>query len=384
MSLLLQDTARNNLYSWAPRAIRGGLARGVIISPFTSPVNGNGYKSDIARGTGRIRAAGGDVWFDPTSHALQMPQVGDFRYYAEWDLWPSNQMGELESETSQRDHLKRVFRVQDDLQAPHLAPTILLHSAQSQTSQRALQLSTLAAEEHTGGPLWLSIAGDTHFWASQSELDAHIGALDQLEPAGWFITVVRPQSSVPVPAHADEVAGMMRTVYALSQERPVIVGHGDLAALPAIAAGAMTLGTGWDVRQRVCAYSDYATRTAGGDGGQWYQRPTLELLLGGMSGNEYQVLRSQNEVLADSLTPGRIPAGPENAFLHHARVLSAIIEGLSTLTGRARVEALRSLYLRAVAEWPQVQKISGCATGGNAWVGALLDGVNKFAAEEGW
>ena len=383
MSILIQDSARNNLPGWTERAVKAGAAEGAVLSPFSSPVNGNGYKIDASAVAKRITDAGGQFWFDATTHALQMPQVGDFRYYDQWDLW-SGARGNLDQEADQRDHIKRVFEVQKSLSSPYLAPTVLLHSAQSQTSQRAIQLSTLAIEEAEGHPVWISIVGDTHFWAAQGELDAHIGALDQLEPAGWFITVVRPQASVPVPAHADEVAGVMRTVYALSQDRPVVMGHGDLAGLPAIAAGASTLGTGWDIRQRVCAYSDYAARAAGGDGGQWYQRPTLEVLLGDMKPNEYQVFRSQNLKYAEALTQGSLPAGPENAFRHHAEVLSLISDELNALSGEARVRALRNRYARADTEWPQAQKVSGCSVGGEPWIRAQIQGMDQFIAGEGW
>jgi hypothetical protein len=176
----------------------------------------------------------------------------------------------------------------------------------------------------------------------------------------------------------------MRSVYALSQDRPVYIGHGDLAALPAIAAGASALGTGWDIRQRVCAYSDYAARSSGGDGGQWYQRPTLELLLGDMKPNEYQVFRAQDRQYAESLTQGSVPSGPENAFRHHAGVLSLVADELKALSGEARVRALRERYRRAEAEWPRAQKISGCSVGGEPWIGSQIKGIDQFIAGEGW
>lgn len=383
MNILIQDTARNNLATWTERAVRGDIAQGAVLSPFASPVAGNGYKLDASIVAARVKASGGEVWFDPTTHALQMPQVGDFRYYDQWDLWGTRR-GVLDTELAQRDHIRRVFHVQESLSAAYLAPTVLLHSAQSLSSQRALEMSKLAVEEADGRPVWLSIVGDTHFWAAKGDLDAHIGALDQLEPTGWYITVARPQATVPVPAQAEEVAGVMRTVYALTHDRPLIVGHGDLAALPAIAAGASALGTGWDIRQRVCAYSDYAARSDSGDGGQWYQRPTLEVLLGDMKTNEYQVFRSQSLTYAESLTTGALPSGPENAFRHHARVLGNIMTQLNELQGEPRVRALRDRYSRAEAEWPLAQQISGCGVGGDPWIRAQLEGIDQFIAAEGW
>lgn len=383
MTIFIQDTVRNNLASWGERSIRDGLAAGVILSPFASPVQGNGFKMDVDRVASRILNRGGSVWFDPMTHALQMPQVGDYRYYDQWDLWNSAR-NTLETESDQRDHVKRVFSIQDRLNAPYLAPTLLLHSAQSLTSQRAVSLSRIAVEEANAKPVWLSIVGDTHFWAAKGELDAHVGELDQLNAVGWHITVARPLSAVPVASHADEVEGVMRTVHALSQDRPVIVGYGDLAGLPAIAAGATAIGTGWDVRQRVCAYTDYSLRADDPGRGQWYQRPTLEGLLGGMSVNEYRVLRSQNRELADALTPGNINPGPENAFRHHIGVISSAMGELRSLSGEARVRALRSRYMQAEMSWHQAQSIAGSALGSEAWIRVALEGVDQFIASEGW
>jgi hypothetical protein len=383
MSILIQDTARNNLASWTVSAVKAKAAVGAVISPFSSPVSKTSYKPDITKLVDRIRKSGGQVWFDPTTHALQMPQAGDFRYYKEWNLWGGSP-NDLLSEDSQRDHIRRVFDIQRSMSAPLLAPTVLLHSAQSQTSLRAISMAQIAREEASGEPVWISIVGDANFWAAGGELDGHIGALDQTEPDGWFVTVTRAQGVVPVPVNAEEISGMMRTVYALSQNAPVTVGHGDLAGLPAIAAGASLLGTGWDIRQRVCAYTDYAARVSSDSGGQWYQRPTLEVLLGGMTYNEYQVLRNQNRLLAERLTQGQFRTGPENAFRHHASVLATVVDELNALSGEARVQALRARYDAAYAEWPQVQRLSGCSTSRDHWIKGMVHGMDQFMASEGW
>lgn len=67
---------------------------------------------------------------------------------------------------------------------------------------------------------------------------------------------------MPTGASSEEIFGLMRTTFALSQDRPVRVAYGDLAALPAVAAGAEAVGTGWDMRQRICAYQDFQVRAA--------------------------------------------------------------------------------------------------------------------------
>jgi hypothetical protein len=332
----------------------------------------------------RIKRKGGEVWFDPGTHVLQMPHAGDFRYYSEWDLWDGTP-GDLTTAVSKDSHVKKVFAVQSTLGAPLLAPTVLLHSSQSSASMQAFEIAQAAKSAANGGDFWLSVAGDSHFWSSQRDLDAHIGLLDQLEPTGWLLSVARPISSVPVSAEGDEVAGLMRTTFALKESARVAIGHGDLAGLAAVAAGAETVGSGWDVRQRVLAFPDFVQRPDNGQsGGSWYVRPTLEILLGNLTPNEYSVLQNQQPVLADRLYTGTHFAGPQNAFKQHAQVLTSVIDGFSAHDIRSRIDILRESYLSAIAEWPRVQRITGSATASDQWIAPLLIGLDKFAADEGW
>jgi hypothetical protein len=187
MPILVQDTARNCLAAWTDRAIGDGSVGGAILSPFTTPHLKTSYKQSAAQTADRIRAAGGAVWFDAETHSLQMPNAGDFRYYDDWPLWASGR-NQLATDGDRREHVRRVFAAQESLGAPHLAPTILLHAAQSNTSQEALRLAEIAAEEDPH--CFITIAGSTAFWAGGHTLDGHVGGLAQIEPAGWFLTPV--------------------------------------------------------------------------------------------------------------------------------------------------------------------------------------------------
>lgn len=382
MRLLIQDTARNNLATWASRAVTDGLATDVVISPFASPVNGNGYKASASDNVDRLRDAGATVWFDPMTHALQFPHAGDFRYYDEWDLW-DGERNRLTGEQNQKDHIERVLAIQEGLGCMRLAPTIFLSSPSGLLAQLALDIASVA-KQVSGNEVWLSIAGDSQFWGTGAELDSFVGALDQLEPAGWYLTVVRSTAAIPQAATPEEVFGMMRTVAALSADREVVIAHGDLAGLPAIAAGASGVGTGWDARQRSCAQSDYVERPEGENGGQWFQRPTLGGLLGVLSRRAYATLRSEDPRRAQRLTPGEIAAGVEPTFSHHLRVLTTLLETLGRLDGKARVDALSERYAAASADWRAVQAIAGTPEGARHWIDPLAEGVQLFAASEGW
>ena len=176
----------------------------------------------------------------------------------------------------------------------------------------------------------------------------------------------------------------MRTVYALSQDREVRIAFGDLAALPAVAAGATSICTGWDLRQRICAYQDFEERANDTSGGGWYQRPTLLGLMGGLTAREYSILASEDQQLADTLTPGTIGPRAELAFKHHARVLNSIITELNSLTGAPRVNALRSHYDTALTEWDKVIRITGTTLGPSRWITPFKKGLDAFMNSEGW
>ena len=211
--LLIEDGARNTMPNWALRSVAAGAARGAVLSPFTTSRVGNTYKGSGASIATKLAGEGAEVWFDAATHALQMPNAGDFRFYDDWGLWPGTRAA-LETAGNQRDHIQRAFDAQDALGAPHLGPTVLLHAPQSNMSQRALRMAEIAADEDGG--CFLTVAGDSAFWSGGSALDAHIGGLAQIEPAGWFLVVTRDIAALPVPADKEEVHGLCRTVRSLS------------------------------------------------------------------------------------------------------------------------------------------------------------------------
>jgi hypothetical protein len=344
VSLLVEDTARNNLASWAADGNSAPSVTGAVLSPFTTPRIGTTYKQSAAQTVQRLQAKDRAAWFDPATHALQMPNVGDYRYYDDWNLW-SGARNSLDTEGAQSDHVKRVFDIQDTLGVPHLAPTVLLHSPASETSQRALKIAELAAE--LDSDCHISIAGDSAFWSGGSALDAHIGALAQVAPSGWFVVVTRSLTVLPAPAAREEVHGVCRTVRGLSDDGTVHVSHGDLVALPAVAAGATSIGTGWDSRQRMCAYASYVARDDDDDdsgGGGWLTQVTLEGLLSLLVHSDADLLHQQAQQLAERLVPGTIPPSPADCWRQHADVLTRVVEHLQP-AGKESYERLLTAYV---------------------------------------
>lgn len=381
MSLWLEDSARNVLGAWAIETKNAGLAEAAVLSPFSTPYEKD-WKPGAVETVQRLHAAGLEVWLDPETHVFQMPSVGAFRYYQTWDLW-SGASGVLSTPADRRDHTERVFAAQDALGLPHLAPTILLHSAQSQTSQEALDLSRVAVELDPG--CRLAITGDSTFWGAGHLLDGHVGALAQLEPAGWFVTVARQLSVVPVPATGNEIHGLCRTVRALSEDAPVHISHGDLAGLPAMAAGGTTLGAGWDVRQKASSYSSYLAPDPQVEGGGWFGQATYEGLLSCLVRGDAQVLANRQPALAAQLLPGALPPGAaaKPPWLHHAGVLQRACEALAAPREQAYGE-LRTKYEAAVQAWASVASALGTPSRAGEWITPFLEGLLAYGATEGY
>lgn len=384
MTVLIEDSPRN-LAAWITSARAAGTARGGVVTPFATPrqtISGSGGCRGAEDVATMLKDAKAEVWFDATTHALQMAGVGDFRWYDDYDLW-AGARGDLSTAVSREEHVRRVFELQDLLGALHLGPTILLHHGESAQSQQALDLAQAAIDRDPR--CHLSIAGTGPFWSSASALDAHIGALAQLSPAGWSLSVVRPILALPVEVNAGEVEGLCRTTRALSEYAPVHVSHGDLAALPAIAAGASSVGSGWDQRQRVCAFGNYGARdpNAGG-GGSWYERPTFRELLGSVTPGEAAVVERRDAALYSRLGPPPAP-GAKEAYLHHLAVLNGAVAAIvGQVSYERRYRALGAMYVAARSEWPRIETLTSTRAGGSAWIDDLAAGLASYGIAEGW
>lgn len=312
-----------------------------------------------------------------------MPGVGDFRYYNEYNLW-GGPIGDLTQDVYRREHVRRVFQHQIDLGTSLLAPAPLLPSGLNNLSTLALDTSRTALELQPTARL--TIAGVGSFWSDGRDLDAHIGALAALSPAGWFISFVQPANTLPPQLTAEEIFGVCRTVRALSEYAPVHVSHGDFASLPAIAAGATTAGTGWDKRQRVISYTDYARRVESPGPASWYKRPSFRGLLGTLIRmGEGDLLQQQDSALAARI--GGLPAVPnvEGVFLHHVLQLSDAAQIIKNANDfRSRYFKLDEMYSEASDNWAAVSKATGLRDHSNLWVSPFQEGLRMYARSEGW
>lgn len=381
--ILIQDTARNNLASWAADAVAAGAAAGAVIDPFSSSPVATGSKAPAHRIAEQIRMAGGTVWFDAMTHALQMPGVGDFRYYGQWDLW-GDVRGIFTTRAQRRDHVSRVFEIQEALGAVPLAPTVLAHSASGNELVAAVAL--LEEAQDLNPACWGSLVGTPTFWSGGADLDAFVGTVAQIGAAGWFVSVARSEESLPPKSTVAEVEGMCRTIRSLSEFAPVHIAHGDLAGLPGVAAGATSLGTGWDARQRMLNYGSFAERTQTNGGGGWFQRPTFEGLLAFVPRGVAEVMFAQDETFARSVFTGSLhPGGPREAFDHHLKALGNLYDRIVVVDDyESRFRALRDIYSAAAGDWPRAAASGEASDESDIWIQPYLRGLQGYGSSEGW
>lgn len=384
MAVLVEDSPRNNLASWASetQGVEPGLIDGVVLSPFATPVVGNSYKQSAAQTVDRLHDAGLDVWLDPGTHAHGMPGVGDFRYYDGWDLWGGTS-GDLSSRATQRDHVSRVLEAAARLQVKPIAPSVLLTSA---TGANSVLAASLAEEALRMEPeAWLTVAGSPAFWADGTDLDAFVGVLAQMNPQGACLVVVRPTADMPPAIHPSEVAGICRTARSLEQFGHVHVSHGDYLGLPAVAAGAASVGSGWDIRQRVCNYTSYVARDPNATGGGWLKRPSFAGLFGTIGRGDAERLERQSVTLSRRLHPGPLhPDAPKEAFVHHLANLKNLIDALVDLDFEPAYRHLDELYDRASIDWPAAAAAADIDSLASHWIDPLRTGLRAYGHDEGW
>ncbi|MDN3443737.1 hypothetical protein [Microbacterium sp. APC 3901] len=385
MTTFIEDSPRSFQAQWMKEACDLGDAEAVVLSPWLSPYphrGGSGLKPGLIERTDELRGYGVEFWFDPMTHVHDMPGTRDYNYYSGYDLWGGT-VADLTDGALRSEHVRKVFAVQDEIGARHLAPAPLLPTGLSTLSTISLDLARLALDIDPDA--WLTISGLGPFWADGADLDAHIGSLAALTPGGWFLSFAQPTNDQPAPLTADQVFGICRTVRALSEHAPVYISHGDFAGLPAVAAGAFAVGTGWDKRQRVLSFQDYTLRETEGQG-RWFTRPTLGGLTAHIPDRDGELLRARDAVLAASL--GGLPAAPgaRAAFSHHVNALSGIVARVvgANQSYEARARTLDAIYTDARTNWGSLRSSIGVRDDAGPWISPFQEGLRRYATSEGW
>lgn len=348
--VLIHDGRRSGHRKWCVEAISGGSADGVVLNPFATPrvaVPRHPSALDVAQD---VRGAKGEVIFDPMTHALFLPGTNKRDFYDAWDLWgPAG--ADLEGPAHQLAHIERVFDWQGQIGAPHLAPTLQIHSPQSPDAYAARDIARVA--RGLDKDCWQSLVGTRAFWSSGPHLDAYVGSLAALRAPVWIITVANELVVNNVPDLTDTAAfvGLCRTVHSLSLRSRVIVAFGDFAGLPAVAAGADTVGSGWDRGQRT--FDPLAYRESSDDSPRIAASYVTQGRLNSVLRRDTaEAIQRWSPADAARIRGGSMPPSDNAERMHHLQQLRSAVLQIDAATARQdRVGELRSRYQAAVSDY---------------------------------
>jgi len=358
MAIYLQDGGTNGHSTWCDEAIRAGVADAAIVSPFFTPKTPRKGHKTGTEFVELVVEAGGSVVFDATTHGATLRGANNWTSYNTWKLW-GGPRGDLSSTSLIERHVELVLGTQDELGVPRLVPSVSLDSPSGADSEVALELAEHGARLDAGA--WQTLAGRRGFWLSD-ELDAYVGSLQQLRAPVWFITLVHDQGDYP-PAisEPEQLVALCRTVDSLSRRSDVVVCHSDLLGLPAIAAGASGIGTGWHGKQRVCAPSTFQTNDplAIRRNAIWQ---TYQGLLARLHVNESRIFFERDSSRASAWFPGTPVDTAAGSRLHHLLALrNAVMDLLQFASKADRAERLKDLYEESAGRLDDLARLYGAA-----------------------
>ena len=350
--ILLHDGRRPGQLKWSLEAIQISVADGIIISPFSTPrvtLPRNPSGLDVVS---KVRMIGGETIFDPTTHARLLPGVNRLEYYDTWELWGRDGVG-LDQPARRLQHVECVFQRQAELGTPYLSPTLALDSPQATNARYAFETAQLARGLSPGS--WQALAGRPSFWRAGHYLDAYVGRLSALRAPTWVLTMVNDlvPDHTPNLSDIEAFAGFCRTVHSLSERARVIIAHSDYAGLPSVAAGADTVGSGWDRAMRQFDPGAYRVRS---------DSPRIPASYVTQAGLAAVLKRETADIidrwdarLAEVVRGGPMPPGDPMERIHHLRSVRDVVIGInSQSTRRERVARLRRHYDNAGAFFDQL------------------------------
>lgn len=378
--LLIHDSGRSGKVGWTTQLVEAGDAAGFIVSPWETPPVAAPRRPSAESLAAGLKNTGARVLFDPESYGVFLRGANRRGIYNEWRLWPGR--GPRKDMASFSAHVERVVEIQESLDVPFLAPTIGLEAPVGDDAD--LVIDVFAHMRSLAGDAgWIAaLVGTPSFWSSGRELDAYIGRVATLRPHAVVMSILRATGRYPwIDLTPEEIAGVCRTTRSLSTRMAVIVGRSDFAGLPAVAAGASGIGTGWDLKQRVLSGDLFRT-----DPG--VRRPSQRVshrgLFASLKRQEAERLRAGNAELSARLVPGDLPLGFNGQWRHHLAVLA----GLAADVGGGgpiadRVAWLHERYAEAANDFVEVARYARPLEATESqWLAPLADGLRIFADAE--
>ncbi len=308
------------------------------------------------------------------SRVIENPGMGD-------RIQRNTQRSDLSSSSRLNGHVLRTLGAQLDLGLPPVAPAVALVSSIGLDADRSLELASVARSQ--GNEVRLAIIGSGAFWSQGRVLDDYVGQIAQLRPAGVLISVVRPDLDYPPQALAAEITGLCRSVDSLSRRCEVVVQCSDLFGLPAMAAGASAIGSGWDLRQRILSAVAFQSGTTTR---RTSHRITHAGLYGVLKRPEAELLLRNDRALSARLVPGVLPGNGNPLWERHLAILASEAAAIQALPDRrARASWLLGRYASALADFVRVDTLARPLSAGSArWLSAVKAGLEGYVAGEGW
>lgn len=383
MAVLIQDGRRSGHLKWTREAIQRRCADGAVISTFCTPRVPRPRQRDAAAVVEALGNA--EVLLDPMTHARLMSGTNKLEDYDTWSLWGNSGVG-LDTTARRLEHVERVFSRQSELGVPALAPTLALTSGRSTEADHAVDTARVA--RGLDRECYQSLVGNVDFFASGTDLDAHVGRLAGLRARTWVLTLVpasSPNLVADLAASTAALAGWLRTIHSLSVRSRVIVQNADFLGLLAAAAGADTVGSGWDRSMKVFDTSSYQVASPAPRRPASYvtQRGLIAVLRRTIA-DDIQRLDSSR---AQELRGGPMPSDDAHQRVHHLRVIRELVSEVYQMHGHEEaVSILRTIYEDALENYSWVDaQVPGLipASERDAWVNSPLAALEEYAKAEG-
>lgn len=386
--VLIHDSLVPGHRKWSGEAVSNGHASGMIVCPFATPRIAEDRHPNAATLADDMDEAGGTFIFDAMTHVGLLPTSNRRAFYDQWDLWPGTPF-DLSTASARAGHLERVFEVQDDLQAPYLVPTVPVGNPVSADAVLALNLARAGRGLHSRA--WQSLAGTKQFWSSGSALDGYVGNLANLRSPVWLVTMMNDFVLTGEPDLSDVAAyqGFCRTIRSLSRRSRVIVCYSDYAGLPAVAAGADTVGSGWHRQQRTFDPKASAWHLDSDPGirrqAEYVTQGQLHAVLRRDTAD--QIVR-WNSTRAHSIRGGVLPPSANLERYHHLRQLTSVVTAINgQATSRQRYITLRDRYVAAATEFDDLIAAPGVAVKAHdkeVWNTAPSTVLDAYRVAEGY
>ena len=373
------------------RGMTDGSIQGVIMSPRDE------LRDNLAAFLSTIQAS------YPNAERLVDPQL-----YA-GTIWPVRD-GRLPNYSRYKQHLtpgsfspaeirnfvRTALEWQDQLAVSTVvSPTVMVDDLGSQWAQIAMMLAQETVDQHDGSkPLLISLVVTEEVLRQRTPVDYWLNGLTELDVDGFYLVVRRMAATYRQHYDSAEVlTSLLRICYSLAElnRYRVLVGYTDMATLLLHAVGVTGTGAGWSTGLRQFSLRRFQPVSGGRQPRIRYSSlPLLNSIyvtdLDGIynAGRVTDVLSGTpfDARFNGPTNPENVPWPPDEAALHHWRVLADISRlPVGTRIGD-RLDRAHDLIAQALALYAQIGNLVPLTTEtGPTHLDQWLDALNRFRSD---